>query len=373
MIKELTGRKRNMPPFRYDIVGSFLRTEEIKIARRRFKEGNISFETLTHIEDIEIKKLVQKERELGLKAVTDGEFRRSWWHLDFFLGIDGTEKIILNEGRNINGSRIMAESFRIVDRIAFNSNHPMIRHFKYLQSISGNCIPKFTIPSPALFYFVQSHNQNNVYKNDEKIIRDIIEVYKSAIKSFYKAGCRYMQMDDTALGMLCSQRYRQYIRHINVDPDKLVCEYLTLINESISDCPDDMIITLHICRGNFHSSWFASGGYDFIAETVFKNCKVDGFFLEYDDERSGNFEPLKFINKQIVVLGLVTTKHGGLESKGYIKSRIAEACKYVDINQLCLSPQCGFASTEEGNIITEDDQWDKIKLIVETANEIWNK
>ncbi|MBV4447531.1 5-methyltetrahydropteroyltriglutamate--homocysteine S-methyltransferase [Clostridium tyrobutyricum] len=372
MVRKLTGTKRNIPPFRCDIVGSFLRTEEIKIARRKFAEGDINFETLTDIENTEIIKLVQKEKQLGLKAVTDGEFRRSWWHLDFFLGIHGTEKIMLNKGKNINGSRIRAESFRIVDKILFNG-HPMIQHFKYLQSICGSSIPKFTIPSPALFYSVQSHNENNVYKNSQELMNDIIEVYKCAIQSFYEAGCRYLQLDDTALGMLCSQKYRQHISHMNVDPEELMNYYLNLINGSTLDCPDDMIITLHICRGNFHSSWFASGGYDFISETIFKNCSVDGFFLEYDDERSGDFKPLRFIKKQIVVLGLVTTKHGGLESKQYIKSRISEACKYIDINQLCLSPQCGFASTEEGNIITEEEQWDKIRLIVEIAGEVWNQ
>jgi 5-methyltetrahydropteroyltriglutamate--homocysteine methyltransferase len=372
MIKELIGKKRNIPPFRYDIVGSFLRTYEIKTARMEFEKGEISFKQLTDVENIEIKKLVQKEREIGLKAVTDGEFRRSWWHLDFFLGIKGTERIILNQGKSLNGSRIKAESFRIVDRIKFE-HHPMIEHFKYLKSIAGESVPKLTIPSPSLFHFVESHNGNDVYNTNEQLLRDITSVYKSAVKAFYDAGCRYLQLDDTAWGTLCSERHRAHLRSRGIDPDRLSRDYVKLINESIEDCPEDMIITLHVCRGNFHSSWFASGDYEPIAEELFKNCRVDGFFLEYDNERSGDFKPLRFIDNQFVVLGLVTTKHGGLESKERLKARIAEACEYVNIDKLCLSPQCGFASTEEGNILTEEEQWEKIKLVVETAKEIWKE
>ncbi|AGK95505.1 5-methyltetrahydropteroyltriglutamate--homocysteine S-methyltransferase [Clostridium pasteurianum] len=370
MIEKLIGKKREAPPFRYDIVGSFLRTDEIKTARIQFEKGEINCQQLTTIENIEIKKLVEKEKEIGLKSVTDGEFRRSWWHLDFFLGIKGTEKIILNQGKNLNGSRIKAESFRIMDKIKFQ-NHPMVEHFKYLKSITGECVPKFTIPSPALFHFVESHNENNVYKTKDELLSDIIEVYKLAIRAFYDAGCRYLQLDDTAWGSLCSERHREHLKNKRIDPNELARDYVMLINESIADHPKDMVITLHICRGNFHSSWFGSGGYEPIAEILFSNCKVDGFFLEYDNERSGDFAPLKYIKDQYVVLGLVTTKHGGLESKERLKVRIAEVCQYIDINQLCISPQCGFASTEEGNILTEEEQWGKIKLVVETANEIW--
>lgn len=370
MIKELIGKKREAPPFRYDIVGSFLRTDEIRTARIQLEKGEITFDQLTAIENIEIKMLVQKEKNIGLKAVTDGEFRRSWWHLDFFLGIKGTEKIILNQGKNLNGSRIKAETFRVIDKIKFG-NHPMVEHFKYLKSITEDCIPKFTIPSPALFHFVESHNGNNVYKTNEELLTDIVEVYKSAVKAFYEAGCRYLQLDDTAWGSLCSERHREHLKSKGIDPNELARDYVRLINESIADRPEDMVITLHICRGNFHSSWFASGGYQPIAEILFPNCKVDGFFLEYDNERSGDFTPLRFIKNQFVVLGLVTTKHGGLENKEQLKARIAEASRYVDINQLCLSPQCGFASTEEGNILTEEEQWEKVKLVIETAKEIW--
>ncbi|AQS05065.1 MULTISPECIES: 5-methyltetrahydropteroyltriglutamate--homocysteine S-methyltransferase [Clostridium] len=371
MSNEIIGTKRNSPPFRYDIVGSFLRTDEIKIARKQYNSGEINAEELKNVEDIEIRKLIEKEKEIGLIAVTDGEFRRSWWHLDFFVGIEGTKKIILNQGGSVQGSRTKAESFQIVDKIRFN-RHPMLEHFKYLNSIvKDQNIAKFTIPSPSLFHFVQSHNKNNVYSSDEELMEDIISVYKSAIKEFYDAGCRYLQLDDTAWGTLCSERHRSYFRSQGIDPEALSKNYVRLINESIKEKPEDMIITLHVCRGNLHSIGFASGGYEPIAEELFSNAKVDGFFLEYDSERCGDFKPLRFINDQFVVLGVVTTKHGGLESKEQLKNRIAEASQYVDINKLCLSPQCGFASTEEGNIITEEEQWEKIKLVIETANEIW--
>ncbi len=371
MSNEIIGKKRNTPPFRYDIVGSFLRTDEIKTARMQYENGEITAKELSNIEDIEIKKLVEKQKEIGLKAVTDGEFRRSWWHLDFFVGIKGTQKIILNQGMNLQGSRKKAESFQIIDKIKFD-RHLMLEHFKYLKNIAEECnTPKFTIPSPSLFHFVQNHNKNNVYNNDEELMKDIIHVYKCAIKGFYDAGCRYLQLDDTAWGTLCSERHRSYFKNQGIDPDKLSKDYVRLINESIKDKPKDMIITLHVCRGNLHSIGFSSGGYEPIAKELFSNAKVDGFFLEYDSERCGDFRPLRYIKDQFVALGLVTTKHGGLENKEQLKKRIAEACEYVDINKLCLSPQCGFASTEEGNIITEEEQWDKIKLVIETANEIW--
>lgn len=369
-MKEIKGIKRSYPPFRYDIVGSFLRTEKLKTARNLFRAGEIDHEQLEIIEDAEIEKLVEKQQAMGLKAVTDGEFRRGWWHLDFFLGVKGTEKISLNRISNLRSTGVNAESFHIVDKISFE-NHPMIEHFKYLKNIAGTSTPKFTIPSPALFHFVQSRNGNDVYKTEQQLFYDIINVYKQAIKEFYAAGCRYLQLDDTAWGTLCSLRHREHFRNNGVDPEKLGNDYLNMINACVEDKPEDMVITLHICRGNFHSSWFASGGYEPIAKDLFSKAKVDGFFLEFDNERSGDFSPLRYIDNQMVVLGLITTKHGGLESKEQIRLKIAEASQYVAMDRLCLSPQCGFASTEEGNIITEEEQWEKIKLLVDIANDIW--
>lgn len=373
MKNHMTGTKRNIPPFRYDIVGSFLRPDEVKAARVQYDQGKITVEQLCAIENSEIAKLVAREKGLGLQAITDGEFRRSWWHLDFFLGIKGTQKVLLNQARTLQGTSVKPETFHIVHKIKFE-NHPMVEHFQYLKSlVEGDCIPKFTIPSPALFHFVERHTGNTVYTDNEQLLQDIIVVYKTAVQAFYDAGCRYLQLDDTAWGTLCSERHRAYLKNQGIDPDQLARDYVRLINESIADRPSDMTITLHICRGNLHSAWFASGGYEPVAAELFSNAKVDAFFLEYDNERSGDFKPLRFIHNQLVVLGLVTTKHGGLERKEQLKARVAEAAQYVDIDQLCLSPQCGFASTEEGNRLTEEEQWDKIRLVVETANEIWTK
>ncbi|MFB5763264.1 5-methyltetrahydropteroyltriglutamate--homocysteine S-methyltransferase [Paenibacillus medicaginis] len=367
----ITGSKRNTAPFRYDIVGSFLRPESLKEARRRFAEGEITKQQLQDVENNEIAKLVSMEKELGLQAVTDGEFRRSWWHLDFFLGIQGTRKISLNQGPGRTDAGTRAESFQIVDKIAF-AQHPMVEHFKQLHALAGAAtVAKLCIPSPSLFHFVQYYNGNSVYPDQEELYRDIIQVYRAAIQAFYDAGCRYLQLDDTAWGTLCSERHREHLQSVGMDPDRLAADYVRLINESIADKPQDMVIALHVCRGNYQSTWFAAGGYEPIAEQLFSQAKVDAFFLEYDNERAGDFRPLRHIRDQFVVLGLVTTKHGGLESKQQLKERIAEAAQYVDIDKLCLSPQCGFASTEEGNLLTEEEQWDKIRLVIETANEIW--
>jgi 5-methyltetrahydropteroyltriglutamate--homocysteine methyltransferase len=370
MISPVIGTTRQAPPFRYDIVGSFLRTDEIKAARSLHAQGGITAGQLHEIEDIEIAKLLQQEQSLGLKAVTDGEFRRSWWHLDFFFGIEGTQKISLDQGGGSKESASRAESFKIVGKIAFG-DHPMVAEFSTLQQMAGDTLAKMTIPSPALFHFVQDYNGNEVYPDTETLYRDIISVYQNAIQAFYDAGCRYLQLDDTTWGTLCSGRHRAYLRSRGVDPDGLAKDYVRLINESIAARPADMTIALHVCRGNLRSTWFAAGGYGPVAEELFSHAKVDAFFLEYDNERSGDFEPLRFIRDQFVVLGLVTTKHGGLESKEQLKARIAEAAEYVNIEQLCLSTQCGFASSEEGNILTEEEQWDKLRLVIETADEIW--
>lgn len=370
MISPITGSARNAPPFRYDIVGSFLRSDEIKAARSRYEQGDITALQLHEIENKEIAELLKHEKALGLKAVTDGEFRRSWWHLDFFLGIKGTQKIILNQGSGSKESTQRAESFKITGKIAFE-DHPMIAHFTHLQQMAGETLAKMTIPAPSLFHFVQDYNGNEIYPDQQQLYQDIITAYKAAIQAFYDAGCRYLQLDDTTWGTLSSGRHRAHLRSRGVDPEQLAKDYVRLINESIAGRPEDMTIALHVCRGNFRSTWFAAGGYEPVAEVLFGETQVDAFFLEYDNERSGDFAPLRFIRDQFVVLGLVTTKHGGLESKEQLKLRIAEAAQYVNIEKLCLSPQCGFASTEEGNILTEEEQWDKIRLVVETANEVW--
>ncbi|WP_172251289.1 5-methyltetrahydropteroyltriglutamate--homocysteine S-methyltransferase [Saccharibacillus deserti] len=370
MQSPVIGTIRTSPPFRCDLVGSFLRPPELLEARRLHRERKLTDEQLYELETAEIAKLVERQKELGLAVVTDGEFRRSWWHLDFFFGIEGTEKIDLNAAAGRTDAKQRAESFRISGKIAFGS-HPMLRHFESLQALAGDAAAKMTLPSPALFHFVQRYHGGAAYDSDEELFADIVTVYRDAIRAFYAAGCRYLQFDDTTWGTLCSLLHRTQLRSQGNDPDKLAADYVRLINESIAERPSDMTIALHVCRGNFHSTWFASGGYEPVAEALFGGCRVDAFFLEYDNERAGGFEPLRFIKEQFVVLGLVTTKHGGLESREVLQSRIAEASAFVPIDRLCLSTQCGFASTEEGNLLTEDEQWDKIRLVAETAAEVW--
>lgn len=372
MQSPVIGITRMNPPFRCDLVGSFLRPPELIEARKLHREGALTEEGLAELETAEIIKLIQRQKEAGLPVVTDGEFRRSWWHLDFFFGVEGTEKIDLNAAAGRTDAKQRAETFRVADKISFG-DHPMLRDFESLCDLAAGSgmTPKMTIPSPALFHFVQRYNGGDAYAGDEELFADIVQVYRDAIQAFYDAGCRYLQLDDTSWGTLCSLLHRTQLRSQGTDPDKLAADYVRLINESIAERPDDMTIALHVCRGNFHSTWFASGGYEPVAEALFGGCKVDAFFLEYDNERAGGFEPLRFIQDQFVVLGLVTTKHGGLESKEVLKSRIAEAAAFVSIDQLCLSTQCGFASTEEGNLLTEDEQWEKIRLVAETAAEVW--
>lgn len=372
MQSPVIGTTRTNPPFRCDLVGSFLRPPELIEARKLHREGALTDEGLTELETAEIIKLIQRQKEAGLPVVTDGEFRRSWWHLDFFFGVEGTEKIDLNAAAGRTDAKQRAETFRVANKISFG-DHSMLRHFESLRDLAAGSgmMPKMTIPSPALFHFVQRYNGGDAYAGDEELFADIVQVYRDAIQAFYNAGCRYLQLDDTSWGTLCSLLHRTQLRSQGTDPDQLAADYVRLINESIAERPDDMVIALHVCRGNFHSTWFASGGYEPVAEVLFGGCKVDAFFLEYDNERAGGFEPLRFIRDQFVVLGLVTTKHGGLESKEVLKARIAEAASFVSIDQLCLSTQCGFASTEEGNLLTEDEQWEKIRLVAETAAEVW--
>lgn len=372
MHSPVLGTTRIHPPFRCDIVGSFLRPPELLEARKLHREGRLTDEGLYEIETAEIVKLAERQREIGLQVATDGEFRRSWWHLDFFFGVEGTERIDLNAAAGRTDAKQRAETFRVTEKIAFGE-HPLLEHFKAFVPIAkqNGLLPKMTIPSPSLFHFVQRFNGGEAYGSDEELYADIIRVYRDAIRAFYDAGCRYLQLDDTSWGTLCSLLHRTQLRSQGTDPDQLATDYVRLINESIAERPADMTIALHVCRGNFHSTWFASGGYEPVAEALFGGCEVDAFFLEYDNERAGGFEPLRFVRDQFVVLGLVTTKHGGLESKEVLKSRIAEAAAYVSLDRLCLSTQCGFASTEEGNLLTEDEQWDKIRLVAETAAEVW--
>ncbi|MCI1580578.1 MAG: 5-methyltetrahydropteroyltriglutamate--homocysteine S-methyltransferase [Clostridium beijerinckii] len=370
------AKQRSVAPFRADIVGSFLRPDVIKEARAKFQNQEISSNELKRIEDEEIIKLVKKQKELGLKAVTDGEFRRSWWHLDFMWGLDGVEKRVLETGYKFNGLETRAETATLTGKIDF-SNHPMVEHYKFLKSISGDdVIARQTIPAPAQFLAELQRGENkditeSIYKNIDELILDIANAYKKAIKAFYNEGCRNLQLDDCTWGMLCDKKYWEARQQEGVDTNDIAKLYAKVNNLAIEDHPEDLVITMHVCRGNYNSTWAGSGGYEPVAEILFGTVNVDGFYLEYDTDRAGDFAPLRFIKNQQVVLGLISSKTGILENKEEVRERIREATKYVDINQVCLSPQCGFASTEEGNVLTEEEQWNKIKLVREISEEIW--
>jgi 5-methyltetrahydropteroyltriglutamate--homocysteine methyltransferase len=368
--------QRTVPPFRADIVGSFLRPGIIRDARSKWQSRQITAEALRAAEDEEIRKLVQKEKEIGLKGVTDGEFRRSWWHLDFMWGLDGIEKKEVKEGYHFHGIDTRAETVRLSGKIGFG-DHPFIRDFRYLNNIAGSpAVARQTIPSPAQVWVELFREGNQVettaaYRNREELAADLIQTYRDAIQAFYNAGCRNLQLDDCTWGMLVDSNYRRFLRDSGGDPDREAKFYAYLDSASIQDHPSDMSVNMHVCRGNYHSAWAGSGGYEPIAEALFGTVDVDGFYLEYDSDRAGGFEPLRFIKNQLVVLGLVTSKSPELEDKDQIKQRIAEAAKFVPLDRLCLSPQCGFASTEEGNLLTEEDQWKKLRLIREIADEVW--
>ncbi|MFU0841569.1 MAG: 5-methyltetrahydropteroyltriglutamate--homocysteine methyltransferase [Burkholderia sp.] len=366
------------PPYRCDVVGSFLRPKSLAQARARFAAGQITRAQLTEIEDAAIADLVRKERENGLTAVTDGEFRRAFWHLDFLAALGGIRHVKAEAWSvHFEGRQPKAETVVIADRVHFPENHPFLEAFDRLKAIAGDAPVKFTIPSPSMLHLIccvrEAHYQPiERYKGNEALLfADIAQTWRDAVKALYERGCRYLQLDDTSWGELCSKEKREAYQARGIDVDALARHYVACINEVLRDKPEDLTVTMHICRGNFRSTWFSSGGYEPVAEVLFGGCRVDGFFLEYDTARAGGFEPLRFIKDQTVVLGLLTSKFPDLEDKDEIKKRIKEASRYVPLERLCLSPQCGFASTEEGNIMTEEQQWAKVRLARDIAREVW--
>jgi 5-methyltetrahydropteroyltriglutamate--homocysteine methyltransferase len=365
--------QRTRPPFRADHVGSLLRTAPLKDARAKRELGAIAAEAFKAIEDREIEKVIKKQEDVGLKVATDGEFRRSWWHFDFFKGLDGVTSHSTAGGIQFHGVQTKAEGLKITGKVGF-SGHPMLDHFRFLKA-HARVTPKMTIPAPSTLHFRQGRASisKEVYPDLDAFFDDVAKAYRGAIRAFYDAGCRYLQLDDTAWAMICDPNERVQSRARGDDPDALPARYARLTNAALADKPADMAITMHSCRGNFRSTFIASGGYEFIAEQLLGNTALDGYFLEYDSARAGGFEPLRSFphGKKQLVLGLVTSKTGKLESKDDIKRRIDEATKYVALDQLCLSPQCGFASTEEGNVLAEDEQWAKLRMIVEIADEVW--
>ncbi|MDP4084837.1 MAG: 5-methyltetrahydropteroyltriglutamate--homocysteine S-methyltransferase [Bacillota bacterium] len=357
--------------FRADQVGSLLRSEKVKLARLQRVAGEMTSEQLRHVENEEITRIVEKQKEIGLQAVTDGEFRRAWWHFDFLENLVGVEEYIAEKGIQFHQKQTKSRGIKVIDKLDFG-HHPMLEDYKFLHSIAGSHLAKMTIPSPSMLHF-RGEIEETVYGDTEEFFHDLALTYKKAIQSFYDAGCRYLQLDDTSWAYLCSEEQKEQIKAKGLDPDQLKIWYARTINEAIADRPNDLRITMHICRGNFRSTWISSGGYEPVAETLFDQLQIDGFFLEYDSERAGGFEPLRFVKRKDlqIVLGLITSKFGELENSDDIKRRIEEASRFIDINQLALSPQCGFSSTEEGNLLTEEQQWAKLRHVVEISRDIW--
>jgi 5-methyltetrahydropteroyltriglutamate--homocysteine methyltransferase len=362
------------PPFRADHVGSFLRPQSLKAARAQREAGEITADQLKEVEDDAITNLVRQQEACGLKLATDGEFRRAWWHFDFLGLLDGVDLVEAEQGIQFAGVQTKPLTLKVSGKVDFPDDHPFLDHFRFLKATT-KVTPKMTIPAPTVLHFRGGRKaiSESVYPDMDGFFHDAGHAYAKAVKAFYEAGCRYLQFDDTAFAYLCSPAEREKAKQRGDDTEGLQEKYAQMINIALDAKPHDITITTHICRGNFRSTWVAEGGYEPIAETLLARCDYDGYFLEYDSERAGGFEPLRFLPKghKRVVLGLITSKDGALESRDGIKRRIEEAGKFASVEQFCLSPQCGFASTEEGNVLTEDQQWAKMREVVAIAEEVW--
>jgi 5-methyltetrahydropteroyltriglutamate--homocysteine methyltransferase len=370
---------REQPPFRADHVGSLLRPPELLRAREDHAEGGIDDDELRGIEDAAIRDVVRVQEEVGLRSVTDGEFRRASWHMDFIYQLDGVSKVMDEtlhvQFRNEQGTLEFAPpSLRVDDRIGLSTTI-FGDAFAFLASAaSERQTPKLTIPSPSMVHYRggRAAVDESVYPDLDGFWADLTATYADEVRRLGGLGCTYLQFDDTSLAYLNDPEQREHVREIGGDAEHQHEAYIRHINEALVDRPAGMAVTTHMCRGNFRSSWVAEGGYDFVAEALFNELQVDGFFMEWDDARSGGFEPLRFVPKgKVVVLGLVTTKRGDLEDRDLLRRRIEEASQYVDLDQLCLSPQCGFSSTVEGNALTREQQAAKLRLVVEVAEEVW--
>ena len=360
------------PPFRADHVGSYLRPAALKEARAKRQAGEIDASALRAVEDHEIAAVVRRQEEVGLKAVSDGEFRRAWWHFDFFDALVGADIVEIDHGIQFQGTQTKAQGIALTGPIDF-ANHPFLDHFRYLAS-QASALPKLTIPSPSVMHFRQSDaGIRGVYGDIDAYYDDLAKLYIKAMGAFYDAGCRYLQLDDTVWAYLCSEKELAGARERGHDTDRIVSDYVRTLNRVLAAKPADMTVAMHVCRGNFRSTWISEGGYEPVAEALFGGVDVDGYFLEFDSDRAGGFEPLRYIPKgdKKVVLGLITSKSGELESPDAIKRRIDAASTFVGGDQLCLSTQCGFASTEEGNLLSEAEQWAKLATVVAIAGDVW--
>ncbi len=363
---------RSSPPFRADHVGSLLRPRALREARSRLATGELGPAELRAAEDRAIESAIKMQEDIGLQAVTDGEFRRSWWHLDFLWGLDGVERHVMETGVSFAGARTRNEGVRVTGKLGF-SGHRMIEDFEFVADHTRR-IPKMTIPAPSAIYGRPTRMpiDRDVYPTLRELFEDLGQAYRKFVRALADAGCRYLQLDEVFIAMLCDEKYRRQMQERGDEPQTLSEVYADLINVAIADIPSDMRVCMHLCRGNYQSTFMGRGGYEAVQDVLFNKINVHAYFMEYDTERSGGFEPLRLLprDKQ-AVLGLVTTKSAALESKDELKRRIDAAGRFTSLDQLCLSGQCGFASTEEGNLLTEDEQWAKLRLIVEVAQEVW--
>ena len=367
-------------PFRYDFVGSFLRPERLKEARRAFDNGDIGYDELKKVEDETITELVSKLKELGYHVITDGEFRRATWYLDFMWALDGVGHKPTKTGLPFHGEDALVDDTYLVGKLKLSGEHPFVDHFRFVKQFEDeNTVAKQTIPSPAQFLaqFLFPFNLESTfaqYESEEVFIDDVVEVYNEFIRQLYDAGCRNLQLDDCTWGMFTNKSGSILFGTTKEGTVEVQKKYKDVNNRVIDAAPDDLVVTTHVCRGNYHSTYISSGPYDAVADVLLGEENVSAFFLEFDDERSGGFEPLaKVPEDKKVVLGLVTTKRPELEDKAVLHARIKEASKYVPLERLYLSPQCGFASCEIGNKLTEEEQWAKLRLVKEVAEEVWGK
>ena len=367
-------------PFRYDFVGSFLRPLSLKEARKQFEAGTISKQELVKVEDACIEDLIAKQKTAGYHVITDGEFRRATWHLDFFWEFNGVGHTKTKTGLPFHGEAAMIDDTYLTGKISYNNNHSFLRHFEFVKQFEDeNTVAKLTIPAPAQFLEQMImpfawENTSKYYDTQKQVAEDIVKGYRAFIKDIYAAGCRNLQLDDCTWGAIVGDAAKQRYKLLGTDIEDVKKELLEVNNLALEGKPEDMVITSHICRGNYHSTFFTSGPYDSVADYVFAKENVDALFLEYDDARSGGFAPLAKVSPdKKVVLGLITTKTPQLEEKEVVIKRIHEAAKYIPLDSLYLSPQCGFASCEIGNKLTEEEQWAKLKLVKEIAEEVWGE
>jgi 5-methyltetrahydropteroyltriglutamate--homocysteine methyltransferase len=370
--------RRTKPPFRADHVGSLLRPPQLLQARDEHAAGRIDAEELREVEDDAIRAIVRKQEEIGLQSATDGEFRRASWHMDFIYQLDGiTQEAghIAVKFHNEQGDIEFTPAALHIDGRLGVSKTIFGDAFRFLHETVTTNVPKLTIPSPSMVHYRggKAAIDPRVYPELDQFWADLVAAYREEVRRLGELGCTYLQFDDTSLAYMNDPHQREYIASIGGDPERQHVEYIHHINEALAERPAGMSVTTHMCRGNFRSSWAAEGSYDFVAEALLTELEVDGYFMEWDDERSGGFEPLRFLprGEKQVVLGLVTTKHGELESRDVLLRRIEQAAKFAPLEQLCLSPQCGFSSTVEGNLLSEEQQWAKLRLIVEVAQEVW--